>query len=239
MTASLHARPWWPRSAASWGFPVVVAATSPRTGDLGWSAGALAGGEPFTLRTTAYGASVTKQIVAALAARAVLDGGLDPESGVREHLPELPPWAAAIRVRHLVHHTGGLPQPPVLATALGYPAGPAGWAMLDNSGVRAALGRIQAPAGPPGRAYGYDNTGYPPPPATVGDGGLWTCAADLLRWLQALNEGTFGRELSDLVQTPGRLDDGTLLDYAWGVGPRPAPVGTTYLHGGGGRAGAP
>ena len=135
MTASLHARPWWPRSAASWGFPVVVAATSPRTGDLGWSAGALAGGEPFTLRTTAYGASVTKQIVAALAARAVLDGGLDPESGVREHLPELPPWAAAIRVRHLVHHTGGLPQPPVLATALGYPAGPAGWAMLDNSGV--------------------------------------------------------------------------------------------------------
>ncbi len=74
--------------------------------------------------------------------------------------------------------------------------------------------------------------GLDPPPRTVGDGGLWTCAADLLRWLAAMNEGMLGADLTALVQTPGRLDDGTYLDYAWGIAPRPGPAGMTYLHGG-------
>jgi Beta-lactamase len=34
------------------------------------------------------------------------------------------------------------------------------------------------------------------------------------------------------VQTPGRLDDGTPLDYGWGVTARPGGVGTSYTHGG-------
>jgi hypothetical protein len=47
-----------------------------------------------------------------------------------------------------------------------------------------------------------------------------------------MNEGRLGAELTALVQSPGRLDDGSVVDYAWGTGPRPGPAGTVYLHGG-------
>jgi CubicO group peptidase (beta-lactamase class C family) len=67
---------------------------------------------------------------------------------------------------------------------------------------------------------------------TVGDGGLWTSARDLLVWLETLNDRLLGDELTELVQTPGHLDDGTPLDYAWGMSVHPTPVGTTYTHGG-------
>ena len=75
--------------------------------------------------------------------------------------------------------------------------------------------------------------GEVPPPRTVGDGGLWTTADDLLRWLRSLNGDAFGPEVGALIATPWRLDDGTAVDYAWGIGPRSAPGGTTaFLHGG-------
>ena len=35
-----------------------------------------------------------------------------------------------------------------------------------------------------------------------------------------------------MVQTPGRLDDGTALDYAWGITARTSARGTSYTHGG-------
>lgn len=74
--------------------------------------------------------------------------------------------------------------------------------------------------------------GWPAVPRTLGDGGWWTSAADLLRWLVALDHEELGPEVSRLVQTPGRLDDGTPLAYAWGVTARPGPAGTSYTHGG-------
>ena len=57
-----------------------------------------------------------------------------------------------------------------------------------------------------------------PAPLSIGDGGLWSTAADLLRWADGLNTDRLG--VTDLVQTPGTLDDGTPLDYAWGMGVR-------------------
>jgi hypothetical protein len=36
-----------------------------------------------------------------------------------------------------------------------------------------------------------------------------------------------------LVQTPGRLDDGTPVDYAWGMGVRSHAGRPVYRHGGG------
>jgi CubicO group peptidase (beta-lactamase class C family) len=71
-----------------------------------------------------------------------------------------------------------------------------------------------------------------PPPRTVGDGGLWTSASDLLLWLEALNQGLLGNGLTHLLQTPGRLENGTALDYAWGISVRPTDRGITYTHGG-------
>ncbi len=275
--AALELTQWWTaltRGLA--GTAVAVAASSPEHGRLHWSAGKLSD-QSVTPSTSFYAGSVTKQLVAALVARAVLDGHLDPRASIRRYVPGLPVWTAPIGVHHLLHHTAGLPQPRQLAVALGYPDDAAGWSRLDNEAVLAALHRVTPSAVLPGREFSYDNTGYivlaellravrgrvvadlarseifeplglsgsrvggPPPvtlpgwaapPATTGDGGLWTCAADLATWLEAINEDRLGADLTGLVQSPGRLEDGTVLDYAWGIGPRPGPAGTSYLHGG-------
>jgi CubicO group peptidase (beta-lactamase class C family) len=256
----------------------VVAFTCDGTGDGYWCAGRLAGLGAVGPATPGYGASIAKQMMGVLAARAVVEGGLSPEAPVRQYLPGLPGWVDPVRVRHLLHHTAGLPQPPTLARALGLSADFAGWSRLDNAAILAALREVGGPTDAPGMRFSYDNTGYvllaevlaavrgsvvselartdlfhplgmsesrlggaaasllpavDPPPRTVGDGGLWTSGQDLLRWLKALNRDAFGADVSALVQTVGRLDDGTLLDYAWGTAPRPGPMGTTsYIHGG-------
>ncbi|SDL54757.1 CubicO group peptidase, beta-lactamase class C family [Nonomuraea maritima] len=81
-----------------------------------------------------------------------------------------------------------------------------------------------APA-PPGA------TPLSPAPLSLGDGGVWTSLRDLLRWSEALNADELG--VSALMQTPGRLDDGTPVDYAWGMGVRSLGPHRVYRHGGG------
>ena len=71
-----------------------------------------------------------------------------------------------------------------------------------------------------------------PAPLSVGDGGLWTTVRDLLRWNDALLADTLG--ITATLHTPGSLDDGTQLDYAWGVrvfrhGARPRPESRRQL----------
>jgi CubicO group peptidase (beta-lactamase class C family) len=84
-----------------------------------------------------------------------------------------------------------------------------------------------APA-PPGAAP----LGTPhPAPLSLGDGGIWSTAQDLLRWAQALNADELG--ISRLMETPGSLDDGTPVDYAWGMGIRSHAGYRVYRHGGG------
>jgi CubicO group peptidase (beta-lactamase class C family) len=58
------------------------------------------------------------------------------------------------------------------------------------------------------------NRGDRPLPLSAGDGGLWTSVRDLLRWNEALID-TLG--VADTLHRTGALDDGTPLDYAWGV----------------------
>ncbi|SDS62896.1 CubicO group peptidase, beta-lactamase class C family [Friedmanniella luteola] len=253
---------------------VAVACTAPGTGRLTSSSGTLAD-RAVDAGTPLYVASVTKQLVGVLAAQQVLAGRLDPEASVTALDPRLPGWAAPVRVRHLLHHTAGLPSTAVLLTAAGV-AEPE----LTNERVVAALAALPGPGRPPGEAFAYSNLGYvvlaevlaavtgtalpvlarqqvfeplglvsahlgaaPPgrpadlpaavrPPATVGDGGWWIGAAELLTWLDALNRGALGAGVSELVQTPGRLDDGTPLTYGWGVTVRVDADGATCTHGG-------
>ncbi len=277
MTAASDLTGWWAALKGRLaGAALAVGAISPGQGLRHWSAGSLSQ-QPVTETTTFYAASVTKQLIAALVARAVLDGRVDPHTSVAALLPKLPAWTAQVRVHHLLHHTAALPQPPLLAVALGYPDDSNGWSRLDNEAVLVALHHVIPPRVPPGQEFRYDNTsyillaelleavsgqdvahlaqaelfgplglagsrlggpapvmlpGHAAPPATVGDGGLWTCSADLITWLQAMNRDRLGADLTTMVQSPGRLDGGAVLDYAWGVGPRPGPAGTIYLHGG-------
>ncbi|MEV4417435.1 serine hydrolase domain-containing protein [Catellatospora sp. NPDC049609] len=228
---------------------------------------------PYTPTTLVYAASLSKQLVAACALLVAQRGGLAVDEPLSLRLPELPGWAGAVRLRHLVHHTGGLPAD---AAVDGLLTGD-----RTTAGVLAALATLPSPARPPGTAYAYSNTGYVclaeavrraagrelpglahellfaplgmarsrlwdgphpappgarpltprhPAPLSLGDGGLWTTAADLLRWADALNTGALG--VSGLLQTPGRLDDGTALDYAWGMGVCRRHGYTYHRHGG-------
>lgn len=268
---------WWSAFRSRSPLPAVaVGVSTPQLGRRVWCSGEL-DHQPVTGSTVFYGASLTKQLVGALVARAVLSGRVDPEVPVRLYLPGLPAWTAPVRVQHLLHHTAALPQPPALATALGHADGMGGWWRLDNASVLRALSLVPPASGSPGVRFAYDNTGYvllaellhvvegrdlaqlaravlldplgmtgshiggpppallpdvDPPPGTTGDGGLWTCVDDLLVWLDALNGQRLGADLTALVQTPGRLTDGTVLDYAWGVGLQPRRVPPVYEHGG-------
>ncbi len=226
-----------------------------------------------TTTTLIYMASLAKQVTAACAALLVRDGLLDVDATVASALPGLPPWAAEVRIRHLIHHTSGLPGESA-AEARAEPAG----GDRTSAGV---LGAALAPDVPPGRLHRYSNAGYvcladvisavageplpgfarrqifeplgmtdtlfwpgpaprppgaapldPPQPAplSIGDGGMWSTAADMLRWADGLNGDRLG--ITSLVQTPGTLDDGTPLDYAWGMGVRNYGGHAAYRHGG-------
>lgn len=54
-------------------------------------------------------ASISKQFTAAAAAMLALEGKLDLDRDIREVLPYLPHYEPTITVRHLVHHTSGIP----------------------------------------------------------------------------------------------------------------------------------
>ncbi|MEU8612799.1 serine hydrolase domain-containing protein [Actinoplanes sp. NPDC048791] len=219
-----------------------------------------------------YIASLAKQMTAACLALLVRRGQMDTETSARHWLPDLPSWADAVRLRHLLHHTAGLP----------------GDARLQGPGDRTSVGMltalksVPAPEAEPGSRFAYSNAGYillaaiverataqplpdfardhlfaplgmsrtlywpgpsaqplgaipiePPHPAplSLGDGGVWSTPADLLRWGDALNEDRL--HISGLLQTPGFLDDGTPLDYAWGLGVRVHRGRRVYRHGGG------
>ena len=204
---------------------------------------------PVTETTVMYAASIAKQVIGLLLSQQVTAGVLDPERPLSSYVEDLPGWAGQVRVRHLVHHTSGLPPTGHLDPG------------ADNDAVLAFLRRSEGPVTQPGARYAYRNVGYlclaeiltrvsgqpveqlaqaslfkplgmqsttltrfgvtraghAPRPTTVGDGGLWTSAEDLLRWNDAMNTAAFGGEVHERAETPGTLDNGTPLDYAWGV----------------------
>ncbi|HEX6469367.1 MAG TPA: serine hydrolase domain-containing protein [Streptosporangiaceae bacterium] len=257
------------------GEPVIVGVRRSGAAPLFVAQGRTRAGTPASPTTLTYTASLSKQITAACAALLVRRDALDVEDAVTDWLPDLPAWAGAVRLRHLLHHTAALPDREVDALI-----GPT--ADRTSAGVLSTLARISAPAGRPGTTYAYSGVGYillaavveraagrplpefaeerifiplgmrgtrywrgpepappgalplaasHPAPLSLGDGGVWSTAADLLRWSQALNADRLG--ISRLVQTPGRLDDGTPIDYAWGMGIRSHGGHRAYRHGGG------
>ena len=69
-----------------------------------------------------------------------------------------------------------------------------------------------------------------PAPLSAGDGGLWTTVSDLLRWNAAILDDALG--ITSKIHTAGSLDDGTPLDYAWGVRVFRASGRIVHSHGG-------
>lgn len=67
-------------------------------------------------------------------------------------------------------------------------------------------------------------------PLTHGDGGLWSTARCFAQWLQHQNGDTLG--IVDLVTVAGRRNDGTPVDYGWGLGLRQHRGQALLIHGG-------
>ena len=67
-------------------------------------------------------------------------------------------------------------------------------------------------------------------PLTHGDGGLWSTAYAFTRWLHHQNRDTLG--IASLVTAPGRSNDGTPVDYGWGLGLREHRGHPLLIHGG-------
>lgn len=102
-------------------------------------------------QTVFYGASVTKQIIGTMLARAIAAGTADPNDLVLRWLPELPDWMMAVQLRHLIHHTSDLPD--VTDPVLGIPR--------SNSEVIERFQQLRPSPNPqPGAHYDYNNAGY-------------------------------------------------------------------------------
>jgi CubicO group peptidase (beta-lactamase class C family) len=254
----------------------VIAGMHGRGGPPVFAAQGLTGtGEPVGPGTLVYAASLSKQITAGCAALLVHEGALDMEDTLARWLPGLPDWAGTVRLRHLLHHTAGMPDARVDAII-------GGTADRTSAAALSALAQVRALAAVPGTAYAYSGAGYiclataveraagqplpefaaqrifiplgmsstcywpgpapappgaaplaavHPAPLSLGDGGVWSTARDLLRWGQALNADELG--ISQLMQTEGSLDDGTPVGYAWGLGVRSHGGYRVYRHGGG------
>ena len=74
-----------------------------------------------------------------------------------------------------------------------------------------------------GRAYGYSRGAGAlrldtPAGERVGAGGVFSTVRDLVKWDENFYTGRIGgRALIEDVQTPGKLNDGKPLTYAWGL----------------------
>lgn len=112
-------------------------------------------GVPMTTATTTWIPYSEARIFTALAvAMLARDGAISLDDPVRRHVPELPAYAAAVTVRHLVHHTSGLADYGVLD-----PGFDLSDRLSEDEVVRmlARWGKLGFPAG---RGHTYSNTDY-------------------------------------------------------------------------------
>ena len=113
-------------------------------------------GEALRRSSLCYVGSLAKQFVAACASSLVADGAIDPDAPVSTYVEDLPAWANTVRVRHLVHHTAGIPD----RDRGGPPPPPRGVRAIGNDDVMADIRALEATAFPPGSRYAYSNRGY-------------------------------------------------------------------------------
>jgi len=99
-------------------------------------------------------ASGTKQFTAAVVAHLARVGQLSLDDSVRKYVPELPEYADAITIRHLIHHTSGLRDYPTLLSMGGQPE-----AVSERQFVR-LMARQEGLNYVPGTSFLYSNSNY-------------------------------------------------------------------------------
>lgn len=114
-------------------------------------------GVPVTPETRFYAASVSKQFTAACLAILVVEGVVDVDESVRSLLPELAPLYRQVTLRHLVHHTSGIPDYYLAMEREGHHP------LLDTHTpdlVMDLLNRQSALTARPGTRFAYSNSNY-------------------------------------------------------------------------------
>ena len=111
---------------------------------------------PNQASTVFHVASVSKQFTAFAIYLLAQDGKLSLDDDVRKYIPDMPDFGAAIKIRHLIHHSSGLrDQWNLLALA--------GWRLEDviteDDIMRLVRSQKQLNFAP-GKAHLYCNTGY-------------------------------------------------------------------------------
>lgn len=149
-------------------------------------------------------------------------------------------WTEAF-VFDALSHLAELPSPPGIA----YSYSNAGYVLLARiiavvSGLTLAefaATRLFEPIGLEGIGFLEDPATQPHlsllgvrRPLTHGDGGLWSTAPAFAQWLYHQNRDTPG--IADLVTAAGHLNDGTPVDYGWGLGLRQHRGEALLIHGG-------
>jgi CubicO group peptidase (beta-lactamase class C family) len=111
---------------------------------------------PITPRTRFDIASTSKQFTAASVLLLAARGRLSLDDDVRKYVPELPRHDTAVTLRHLLHHTSGLPNYIDLLVKSGkrYKE-----VTTDDDALAALAGAPQLQF-PPGTAFHYNDSGY-------------------------------------------------------------------------------
>jgi len=103
-----------------------------------------------------YVGSLSKQFTAMVVALLAQQGSLRLDDDIRKYLPELPSYDKPITIRHLIHHTSGLPEyMPLMARAGWRPDAPFG-----SQDVLEIVARERQLNFEPGEQFAYSNTGY-------------------------------------------------------------------------------
>ncbi len=111
---------------------------------------------PVDARTSFHGFSVTKTLTSLVVVQLAQAGRVDLDAPVRAYLPTMP-YAGDISVRHLLTHTGGLPNP----LPLEWVHSPADDGSFDSDGFFAAVFSKHAKVrSAPGERFTYSNLGY-------------------------------------------------------------------------------
>src|SRR5438093_3035588 len=111
---------------------------------------------PIMPASALYVGSLSKQFTAFSIALLAQQGALRLDDDIRMYLPELPAYDTALTIRHLIHHTSGLPEyMPLLARAGWRPDAPFG-----NQDVLDVVARERQLNFEPGERFAYSNTGY-------------------------------------------------------------------------------
>jgi len=134
----------------------------------GYGLADLAAGKPVTRETRFLLGSLTKPFTALTVMQLAERGQLGLEDPIRRFLPEFSPYGDSLTIRHLLGHTGGLPEYEGMFVTRGqvdsrWPRSvrtPRSTYEPTAKDATALLAREARPAFPPGSKYQYSNSGY-------------------------------------------------------------------------------